>query len=114
MASALSADERNEMNGRAVSLHLIDQANREEAYERALPLRIEQAEEAIQDIAELKKILNDEDLANFLAPIMQDFGQAMNEINDLALQGRVLTLANLMRNVARLRTCLIEMHAGER
>ncbi len=102
------------MNGPAVSLHLIDQANREEAYERALPLRMENAEEAIQDIAELKKILNDEDLANFLAPIMQDFEQAMNEVNGLVLEGRNLTLANLMRNVSRLRSCLIEMHAGER
>jgi hypothetical protein len=102
------------MNGPAVSIFLNDQARREEAYERTLPLRMEQGAEAIQDIAELKKLLNDEDLANFLAPIMQDFGQAMNEINDLALEGRSLTLANLMRNVSRLRACLIEMHAGER
>ncbi len=98
------------MNGPAVSRYLNDQATLEQQWEANEPQRKENAIEAISDVAELKKILNDEDLANFLAPLMQDFGQAMNEINDLVLEGRNLTLANLMRNVSRLRSALIEMH----
>ena len=98
------------MNGPAVSRYLNDQATLEQQWEANEPQRKESAIEAISDVAELKKILNDEDLANFLAPLMQDFGQAMNEINDLVLEGRNLTLANLMRNVSRLRSALIEMH----
>lgn len=101
------------MNGPAISRYLIDQARNEESWERARPERMENAIEAIQDIAELKKILNDEDLANFLAPLMQDFAASMEEINDLVLEGKVLTLANLMRNVSRLRSALIDMHMGE-
>jgi hypothetical protein len=93
--------------------YLEDQARNEIEWERSRGVRMESAIEAIRDVADLKQILNDEDLANFLAPIMQDFEQCMDEINGLVLEGKTLTLANLMRNVARLRTALIEMHMGE-
>jgi hypothetical protein len=93
--------------------YLEDQARNEIEWERTRGIRMEEATEAIRDIVELKKILNDEDLANFLAPIMQDFETCMDEINGLVLEGKTLTLANLMRNVSRLRTALIEMHMGE-
>ena len=98
----------------ALSRYMRDQDRAEDEYEASLPARRMQAQEALTEPDELRKVLNDEPFAYPLARLFSNFEQAGKEVRQLdPLLTKCPHVEGLLQAVAQLERQAFQMLMGE-